>query len=613
MVENIDNIILKDVTLFSVDCVQPEIALESLIFSSKHINFGETILFSNKEPFGIPQNIKFIQIPKINSLIEYSQFILTELNNFIKTDYCLSVHADGFIHNPFLWNNDFKKWDYIGAPWPASSWFVDENDRVGNGGVSFRTKRLLKETSLHKNVNMHEDNFICYVLKKYLITKNIKIAPLEVAKNFSYELSCTDLFLNPETDCFAYHGKNYSDFHEAQHKVLLKHREKRINNMTKIENNFFSKKIEESDIYMHLDTLYEYAKKCKSVAEFGVRHVVSSYAFAYAKPEKLLCLDINLSPQVETFKQECLQENINLEFVQASSLDYEFTEEYDMLFIDTLHTYDQLSQELAKHHSKIKKYIIFHDTVYWGHKNENPVDNSDTGERGEKVGLVPAIREFLTKNKEWKEVCTYTYNNGLTIIERVNPEETLNPYFVYKNVLAGQTKNISELFKLLFEKNNFSLIIEIGSHRGGLSLWLNDYRPNDCDFYTLDIQPNHLQIDPVKEGIKFLKGDCFTDLFDTLKDLIKSNKQVLLLCDGGNKELEFNTFAPILKPNDVIMCHDFADDINSYINLQKEMGWSSGPESRMWYLTNTIQQCNLQPHFFNEAKNHFWGCFIKVG
>ena len=112
MVENIDNIILKDVTLFSVDCVQPEIALESLIFSSKHINFGETILFSNKEPFGIPQNIKFIQIPKINSLIEYSQFILTELNNFIKTDYCLSVHADGFIHNPFLWNNDFKKWDY---------------------------------------------------------------------------------------------------------------------------------------------------------------------------------------------------------------------------------------------------------------------------------------------------------------------------------------------------------------------------------------------------------------------------------------------------------------------------------------------------------------------
>ena len=60
------------------------------------------------------------------------------------------------------------------------------------------------------------------------------------------------------------------------------------------------------------------------------------------------------------------------------------------------------------------------------------------------------------------------------------------------------------------------------------------------------------------------------------------------------------------------MCHDFADDINSYTNLQKEKGWSSGPESRMWILTNTIQQCNLQPHFFNEAKNHFLGCFIKV-
>ena len=36
-----------------------------------------------------------------------------------------------------------------------------------------------------------------------------------------------------------------------------------------------------SDINEHLPTLYEYAKKCDSVIETGVRGCVSSYALVY--------------------------------------------------------------------------------------------------------------------------------------------------------------------------------------------------------------------------------------------------------------------------------------------------------------------------------------------
>ena len=46
-------------------------------------------------------------------------------------------------------------------------------------------------------------------------------------------------------------------------------------------------------------------------------------------------------------------------------------EETDLLFIDTWHDYLQLKKELFRHSNKVKKYIILHDTVFYGFINEN--------------------------------------------------------------------------------------------------------------------------------------------------------------------------------------------------------------------------------------------------
>lgn len=186
------------------------------------------------------------------------------------------------------------------------------------------------------------------------------------------------------------------------------------------------------------------------------------------------------------------------------------------------------------------------------------------------------------------------------------------PYLTYKGVLVGQTKTTPDFLKFLIKENSFSVIIEIGTHRGGLSLWINDNKPDNCNFYTLDIEPNYLQIDPEKKNIKFLKGDCFTDLLENLINLIRTDKQILLLCDGGNKEQEFKTFAPYLKPNDIIMCHDFVEDFDTYQNIQNQIGWPSGPESFMDNLKPIIEQYCLQPYFLEESKKCFWGCFKKA-
>lgn len=185
--------------------------------------------------------------------------------------------------------------------------------------------------------------------------------------------------------------------------------------MSAIEQKYIEKCNTVSDINEHLPTLYEYAKKCETVAEFGVRDVCSSYALAYAKPKKLICVDIETNIYTNNFVQMCENEGVNIKFDQADTLNYEL-ESVDLLFIDTLHTYSQLSEELKIHHSKVKRYLIFHDTISYGTTNEHNTPDK-------KQGLVPAIKEFLQEHPEWKEVCTYTNNNGLTILERQRDED----------------------------------------------------------------------------------------------------------------------------------------------------------------------------------------------
>ena len=162
------------------------------------------------------------------------------------------------------------------------------------------------------------------------------------------------------------------------------------------------------DIREHCPTLCNLAAKCDHVTEFGTRWGASTIAFLYGQPEKLVCYDWHKKETVDTLAE--LSGDTEFEFHKCSTLEIEI-EETDLLFIDTLHTYSQLKQELALHSPKSKKYIVMHDTVSFGIK----------GQRGED-GLGRAIDEFLEENKEWKVFKHYSNNNGLTILERKNDD-----------------------------------------------------------------------------------------------------------------------------------------------------------------------------------------------
>lgn len=160
------------------------------------------------------------------------------------------------------------------------------------------------------------------------------------------------------------------------------------------------------DICEHLDTLYEYAKKCAHITEMGFRNGTSFTAFLMGQPKKLITYDI-VFPSGSYDYFDKMKGETEIHMLQCSTLDC-LIEETDLLFIDTLHTYDQLHKELTLHGNMARKYIILHDTETFGYEGENK----------RKPGLWQAVNEFLHDNNQWSIKEHFKNNNGLTILER---------------------------------------------------------------------------------------------------------------------------------------------------------------------------------------------------
>ena len=159
-----------------------------------------------------------------------------------------------------------------------------------------------------------------------------------------------------------------------------------------------------SDINEHCDTLKQLASESDVVIEFGMRHGVSTVALLAGQPKRLISYDFNQDPIAEVLKRQ--QGDTEFSFVQGDSLSVQI-EPCDLLFIDTRHTADQLTQELQRHAGKVRRRIVLHDTQIFGERGE------DGG-----PGLLPALRRFLKEQPEWSVVSHTQTNHGLTVISR---------------------------------------------------------------------------------------------------------------------------------------------------------------------------------------------------
>jgi cephalosporin hydroxylase len=175
--------------------------------------------------------------------------------------------------------------------------------------------------------------------------------------------------------------------------------------MNTLQEEFISACNTESDIFQHLPLFNILAKTCKHVTEFGVRWGTSSTAWLN-NDVVLRAYDIKAFPEAVTLFDKAKKQGKDAELIIADTAAIADIEETDLLFIDSLHTADHILKELRFHH-RVRKYLIFHDTVTFG----------DIGEDGG-PGVMHAVQAFLHSNPNWVVLENRTNCKGLMVLTR---------------------------------------------------------------------------------------------------------------------------------------------------------------------------------------------------
>lgn len=170
---------LNDVTLCCIDCLNHEASLRAIRLSAAQLSF-QRVLFLTDRDYALP-DIESVRIATIASSGDYSRFVLEKLVEYVTTPFVLLIQWDGYVIDSAAWRDVFKDYDYIGAPW--------EDGQVGNGGFSWRSRRLLhalRDSRAQSQGPEDEDigrRFRHWLEKDY----GIRFAEPAVAATFSYE------------------------------------------------------------------------------------------------------------------------------------------------------------------------------------------------------------------------------------------------------------------------------------------------------------------------------------------------------------------------------------------------------------------------------------------
>jgi cephalosporin hydroxylase len=192
----------------------------------------------------------------------------------------------------------------------------------------------------------------------------------------------------------------------------------------------------------------------------------------------------------------------------------------------------------------------------------------------------------------------------------------------YMDVGLDQSINIIDSFPKLFDyikdnKHTLSRILEIGSNRGGLTFTISELYGQPIETISYDIDQSRLVMknkypDVCKANrVDFRLGDCFSStVTNEIKNFIQNPGLSLVLCDGGHKCREFNTFTPMLKDGDIIMLHDYADTPEDFKPLAKKSIWL-WHESTYAGISRAVEEHKLTRVLRDEFKTSVWGVFQK--
>jgi hypothetical protein len=188
---------LSNVTLLCVETRDPDLAHWAINQCLRQAHFAQVVLLTNIDLVKDRQeNIEYVQAPPIRSVKDYSDLLLTGIDQYVVGSHVLVIQWDSFITHPELWRDEFLEYDYIGPVWPHHP-----HTPVGNGGFSLRSVKLLQAIKQPGFIKRHpEDYCICADNREFLEKEcGIQFALPEIAEQFAVERS-------EWHDAFGFHG-----------------------------------------------------------------------------------------------------------------------------------------------------------------------------------------------------------------------------------------------------------------------------------------------------------------------------------------------------------------------------------------------------------------------
>lgn len=180
---------MKNLTIVAVDTSYKALTAKA-IDQTLAVTKAEKVLVLSDTDFYPGSD--WVEIEPINQR-EYSRIVFKELTPFIETDHFMVIQYDGMPIDETYWDEDYLKFDYIGAPWPWGP--IDR--RNGNGGFSLRHRKIAElcadpklewDPEGYGDNNYMEDIHICNMYRDYLISQGVVFAPYQLAKKFSAEI-----------------------------------------------------------------------------------------------------------------------------------------------------------------------------------------------------------------------------------------------------------------------------------------------------------------------------------------------------------------------------------------------------------------------------------------
>jgi len=203
----------------------------------------------------------------------------------------------------------------------------------------------------------------------------------------------------------------------------------------------------ESDSNRHASTLRMLAAQCHSVAEVGLRSVLSTWPLlqgladsSIAGPEEPKWhFAVGAVPFQHAAEAGRVASSLGIDykFLQGDTLTTGLGGDVDLLFLDTFRAYAQLRAELRLHARHARRFIAIHGTQTDGRRGEcvragrrGLPAHEACGEGAARLGvsasevrggLWAAMEEFLALRPEWRVSHHFSTGSGLTVLERQVP------------------------------------------------------------------------------------------------------------------------------------------------------------------------------------------------